>query len=85
MGKAKVVFNGTGLIYFEPRGTAVQQALLMSTKCFMEVCPNVRLDILVTEVTNIPMYLPKKFLSQSSDIMARIIDRRRSTRKNTIR
>lgn len=53
IGSFKFVSKGSELLYFEPTQTVARQGHLMPAKLITKVHPNVALDILVVNLTNI--------------------------------
>lgn len=71
----RIVFKETGLIYSEPTENVIRQGQLMEAKCIMEVRPSVLFDLLVPNVANIPVFVPKNMVFfTSSDSMVSIFD-----------
>lgn len=65
----------TGLTYFEQTGRVFRQGQMMSAKGIVRFRPNVPFDILVDNLTNIPVHAPMHtLLCAPSDSMVDIID-----------
>lgn len=76
----------TKLFFCEPTQTVAQQRYLMLLKGVMEVCPTLSLDILVANLMNNTVHVPKQMvLCFSSDAKVNIIDPYKLTTNAIIR
>lgn len=75
MGKVKVKSNGNRFLFFELTDTDARQGRLMYPKGITEVRPNVTLNILFSNLTDITVHVPTYMvLCGSSDGMVNSID-----------
>lgn len=73
--RIKVYSEGTLILYFELKQNVARRERLIPAKCFIELCRNVFVDTIVTNLANITVNVPRHMvLCSCSNIMVITID-----------